>query len=159
MFAARQEFYLFSQDKVRAGILAQQQDSDEPGCSISKPSIVVVDDQQIIADTTTAVLNRFGFRAVQAYSGPSALDVALKMKPDYLLTDIMMPGMNGLDLAIAVQERLPSTLIVLISGQAGISDILHQAKEKGYEFGLLAKPVHPEKLLQYLKNKAPHLWT
>jgi CheY-like chemotaxis protein len=159
MLAICQEFHLFAQDNVRDALLAQQQENTAEARRNAKPTILVVDDQHIIADTTAEVLNRFGFRAARSYNGHSALDVALELKPDYLLTDIMMPGMNGIDLAIAVQKQLPATLIVLISGQAGITDILRQARDNGYEFSLLAKPIHPEKLLEYLKKKAPGLWT
>jgi len=41
---------------------------------------------------------------------------------------------------------------------AGITDLIRQAKESGYEFNLLAKPIHPDKFLEYLKQKAPHFW-
>jgi len=57
-----------------------------------------------------------------------------------------------------VHNQLPATIIVLLSGQAGISDLLRQAKERGYEFSLLAKPIHPEKLVEYLKLKGPQFW-
>jgi CheY-like chemotaxis protein len=159
MLEIREEFYLFSQDSVRNVLVAQQQQTTERARRARKPIILVVDDQHMIADTTATILNRSGFRAVHAYNGHSALDMALELKPDYLLTDIMMPGMNGVDLAIAIQKQLPATLIVLISGQAGITEILRQAKDDGHEFSLLAKPIHPEKLLEYLKKKAPWLWT
>ena len=157
MLAIRPEFYLFSQD-VPDGFFAQQLESTEEDRRTAKPTILVVDDQHIIADTTAEVLNRSGFRATRAYNGHSALDMALELKPDYLLTDIMMPGMNGIELAITIQQQLPATLIVLFSGQAGITDILRQAEDNGHEFSLLAKPIHPEKLLEYLKKKAPQFW-
>jgi CheY-like chemotaxis protein len=158
MLGITPELYLFSHEDVLKGIGAQEQESTEISRQLRKPTILVVDDQQLIADTTAMVLNQSGFRAERAYSGDSALNVARQLKPDYLLTDIVMPGMNGVDLAIAVRNQLPATVIVLISGQAGISDLLRQAKDGGYEFNLLAKPIHPEKLLEYLKQKAPHFW-
>jgi CheY-like chemotaxis protein len=157
MLAIRPEFYLFSQD-VPDGLLARQAENTEEARRSVRPTILVVDDQHMIADTTAEVLNRSGFRAMRAYSGDSALKMAVELKPDYLLTDIMMPGMNGVELAIAVQQQLPATLIVLISGQAGITDILREAQNNGHQFSLLAKPIHPEKLLEYLKKKAPKLW-
>lgn len=153
------ELYLFSHEDALKGGAGEEQQSTEAARQLRKPTILVVDDQRMIADTTTMVLNQSGFRAECTYSGESALEMALKQKPNYLLTDIVMPGMNGVDLAICVQNQLPATVIVLLSGQAGITDLLRQAKDVGYEFNLLAKPIHPEKLLEYLKKKAPHLWT
>lgn len=152
------ELLLFSHEDVLKRIATEDQDDNQTARQLRKPTILVVDDQRMIADTTTMVLNQAGFRAECAYSGESALEMALSLKPDYLLTDIVMPGMNGVDLAVCVHTQLPATLIVLLSGQAGITDLLRQAKDGGYEFNLLAKPIHPEKLLEYLKQKAPHFW-
>jgi CheY-like chemotaxis protein len=152
------ELYLYSHENALKGLDAGAQESVESSVRQRKPTILVVDDQQIIADTTTMVLNQSGFRAQSAYGGEAALEISLQLKPDYLLTDIVMPGMNGIDLAVSVRKQLPATIIVLLSGQAGITDLLRQAKESGHEFNLLAKPIHPSKLLEYLKRKAPHLW-
>jgi CheY-like chemotaxis protein len=118
-----------------------------------RPTILVVDDEKMIADTTTEILNRFGFRAVHAYDAPTGLEIAAKLKPDYLLTDVLMPVMNGVEFAIAITKMLPETKILLFSGQVGISDILRQGEEKGYVFDLVAKPIHPAKLIERLKKK------
>jgi CheY-like chemotaxis protein len=158
MLEIRSELYLFSYEDVLKGIAADEQEDTGISERLRKPTILVVDDQHLIADTTTMVLNQAGFRAERAYNGQSALELALKLKPDYLLTDIVMPGMNGVDLAISVRNQLPATVIVLISGQAGVTDCLRKARDQGYEFNLLAKPIHPEKLLEYLKQTAPHFW-
>lgn len=158
MLGINPELYLFSDNNLVKGTSAEEQEDSDVSRRQRRPSILVVDDQQVIADTTMLVLNRSGFRAERAYSSQSGLEMALKLRPDYLLTDIVMPGMNGIDLAIRVRRELPSTVIVLISGQAGVTDLLRTAKQSGHEFNLLAKPIHPEKLLEYLKHKAPHLW-
>ena len=159
MLGIMSELYLYSNDDVLKNLGAPEE-HDRAGVSrqLRKPTILVVDDQRLIADTTSMVLNQSGFRAEHAYNGLSALEIAMRLKPDYLLTDIVMPGMNGVELAIAVRQQLPATVIVLLSGQAGVTDLIRQAKDGGYEFHLLAKPIHPEKLLEYLQRKAPHLW-
>jgi CheY-like chemotaxis protein len=121
------------------------------------PSILVVDDQRIIADTTAEILNRSEFRAVAAYDGKTALRLATESRPDILLTDVMMPGMNGIDLAIAVRDEQPETTVILFSGQAVTRDLLENARSEGYEFELLLKPIHPEELIQRLKA-TPNRW-
>jgi hypothetical protein len=63
--------------------------------------------------------------------------------------------MNGVELAIAVSEMWPTTRILLFSGQAGISDALLQGHEQGYDFELVAKPVHPIKLIERLQKQQP----
>jgi CheY-like chemotaxis protein len=70
-----------------------------------------------------------------------------------LLADVLMPLMNCVELAIAIARMLPATKILLFSGQVGISDILRQGEEEGYVFDLVAKPIHPEKLVEHLKRK------
>ena len=112
----------------------------------------MVDDERLLADTTAAILRRAGFNAKIAYDGFGALEMATSFHPDYLLTDIMMPGMNGVELAIAMTQMDPATKILLISGQAGIADILEESKGRGFEFPLLAKPVHPSKLIERLRK-------
>lgn len=118
----------------------------------ARPSILVVDDQQIIADSLADILNGSGFHAKAAYGGREALQLADAMRPDYLLTDVVMPAMNGVQLAIAIRQKMPATRILLLSGQAGISDILQDGRRQGYDFELIAKPIHPDRLIEQLKK-------
>jgi len=122
------------------------------GHAAAQPRILVVDDERLLADTTTAILSRAGYDAKTAYDGFSALEMVGSFRPDYLLTDIMMPDMNGVELAIAVTGKYPETSVLLFSGQAGISPILEASKAKGYEFPLLAKPVPPAQLIEKLRS-------
>ena len=117
----------------------------------AQPRILVVDDERILADTTAAILSRAGFVARAVYDGFEAMATVASFHPDYLLTDVMMPVMNGVELAIAIAKIYPATKIVLFSGQAGISQILEDSKAQGFEFPLLAKPVHPSRLIEGLK--------
>jgi CheY-like chemotaxis protein len=126
--------------------------SEAEGRVAAQPKILVVDDERLLADTTTAILGRAGFIAKTAYDGFGALEMMASFHPDYLLTDIMMPAMNGVELAIAVTKMYPGTKIMLFSGQAGISEIMEKCKMEGFEFQLLAKPVHPSKLVEGLKS-------
>lgn len=119
----------------------------------NRPTVLVVDDMHMVADTTVEILNRKGFRAIAAYSGHGALRLVEEFKPDYLLADVAMPAMNGVELAIAVTRSHPATRIILFSGQAGVNDLLRQAHAAGYNFEVLAKPIHPEKLVAHLKKK------
>ena len=125
-------------------------EGETEGNSATQTRVLVVDDERLLADTTAAILRRAGFSAKTAYDGFGALEMMASFHPDYLLTDIMMPGMNGVELAIAITKIHPATKILLFSGQAGISEILEDSIAKGFEFPLLAKPVHPTKLIERL---------
>jgi CheY-like chemotaxis protein len=95
-----------------------------------------------------------GFDVVAAYDGWGALENAGRFRPDYLLSDVLMPKMNGVELAIAIQKMHPATKILLFSGQAGISEILLSGQRQGLKYELIAKPIHPRKLIQILKEEA-----
>jgi CheY-like chemotaxis protein len=116
----------------------------------ARSRILVVDDERLLADTTAAILRQAGFDAKTAYDGLGALEMTASFHPDYLLTDIMMPVMNGVELAIAITKMHPATKILLFSGQAGISDILEESRARGFDFPLLSKPVHPSNLIDEL---------
>jgi CheY-like chemotaxis protein len=117
------------------------------------PRVLVVDDQKLIANTVAEILQGAGFHAVTAYDGWTALEIAAHFRPDYLLSDVLMPQMNGVDLAIAIRKMYPAAKILLFSGQAGISEILLNGQEQGFEFDLIAKPIHPLKLIDRLRGQ------
>jgi len=65
---------------------------------------------------------------------------------------VMMPGMNGVDLAIEVTKSKPACKVLLFSGQASTADLLRSARESGYSFSMLSKPVHPADLLAHIST-------
>ena len=131
--------------------LSDKEDFSQPQQSL--PKILVVDDERRIADTLAEILQMSGFHVVIAYDGWEALEAAARFRPDYLLTDVLMPRMNGVDLAIAIRKMYPDARILLFSGQAGISEILLDGQRQGFEFELIAKPIHPVKLIERLKEQ------
>jgi CheY-like chemotaxis protein len=116
-----------------------------------KPKVLVVDDERVIADTLAMILNQSGFDAKAVYSGEKAVELASTFTPDMLITDVIMADLNGIDAAIMIRALLPKIKILLFSGQAATADLLEKARAKGYEFEILAKPVHPQDLLSRLQ--------
>jgi DNA-binding response OmpR family regulator len=117
-----------------------------------KPRILVADDERVIADTLAMILNQSGFEARPVYSGEGALDLAESFQPDMLISDVIMADLNGIDAAIRMRTLLPGIKILLFSGQAATADLLEKARKEGYEFDILAKPVHPQDLLARLRK-------
>jgi DNA-binding response OmpR family regulator len=109
--------------------------------------IFVVDDEKCIADTLAVILRKSGYDASAFYSAQSALDQLESCRPDLVITDVMMPGMNGVDMAVLIRERHPACKVLLFSGQASTLNILDMVGRRGYDFELLAKPIHPTDLL------------
>jgi len=138
---------------LRGNLYSLPVESNSPQEQSDLPRILVVDDERRIADTVSEILRLAGFHVVSAYDGWKALEIAIRFQPDYLLSDVLMPHMNGVDLAIEVRRICPQAKILLFSGQAGISDILVEGKRRGFEFPLIAKPIHPLKLIERIKEQ------
>ena len=119
--------------------------------AVRSPRILVVDDESVIADTIVQILNRSGFTAQAAYNGSQAIEAAREGCPELVLSDVMMPALDGVETAIAIRELCPDTRIVLFSGQAATMQILARAQERGHTFELLAKPIHPTELIKHLR--------
>jgi CheY-like chemotaxis protein len=120
--------------------------------TLEKRKVLVVDDERVIADTLVIILRRSGFDAVAAYSGEQSLEVAGDFRPDMIISDVIMADMNGIDTAIQIRSLLPNCKVLLFSGQAATADLLERARAQGYEFEILAKPVHPQDLLARLRS-------
>ena len=118
----------------------------------AKPKVLVADDERVIADTLAMILNQSGFQAQAIYSGEGAVELASTFEPDMLISDVIMADLNGIDAAIRIRELLPKIKILLFSGQAATADLLDNARKQGYEFEILAKPVHPQDLLNKLRG-------
>jgi CheY-like chemotaxis protein len=117
-----------------------------------RPVVLVVDDERVIADTLSAILSLNGYAPITAYDGVAALELASLIPPEVLITDVMMPRMNGIDLAINIRQVAPDCEVVLFSGQAQTLDLLEPARLAGHAFALLSKPVHPAVLLERVAN-------
>ena len=116
---------------------------------VEKQSVVVmvVDDEKVIADTLVAILARSGYAAIAAYDGESALERARTTPPQMVITDVCMPGMGGIELAIAIRDRYPDCEILLFSGQMATMDLLIASRNAGHDFAAISKPIHPTELL------------
>ncbi len=109
--------------------------------------ILVVDDEHLIADTLAVILRGCGYQVRVAYEAHGALHQCESVIPDLVISDVAMPGMNGVELAIAIRERYPMCKVLLFSGQATSLDLLEGARQRGHDFDMLQKPIHPKDLL------------
>lgn len=117
---------------------------------MSSKRVLVVDDERCITDTLVVILRMAGYEVEGCYNAECALRSCEVFKPELVITDVSMPGMNGIDMAIELKQKYPDCKILLISGHASTVNLLEKAKKQGYGFDLLAKPVHPSDLLSRL---------
>lgn len=78
--------------------------------------ILVVDDEPLIADSLALILSDNGFETIVAYGGVDALTKAETLSPELLLTDVVMPDLDGIQLAFRLVERWPACKVLFISG-------------------------------------------
>jgi DNA-binding response OmpR family regulator len=115
-------------------------------------SVFVVDDEPLIASTLTQILKANGYDAHCFVNPLEALEAARVSAPDLLISDVIMPELSGIDLAIHFKEQCPTCTVLLIAGRAATNDLLEAARKRGHDFQLIAKPFHPADLLARLKD-------
>jgi CheY-like chemotaxis protein len=109
--------------------------------------VLVVDDVPIIADTLADMLAETGFEAFVAYDGESAIARAANLKPDLLISDITMNGLDGIDTALRVRALMPACKVLLCSGQANALTLFQRSRVEEHCLEVLPKPIHPRSLL------------
>jgi DNA-binding response OmpR family regulator len=109
--------------------------------------VFVVDDEPLVGFTLATILESSGYTA-RSFTDPlDALRAAETNCPDYLISDVMMPALNGIDLGIQFKAIYPKVLVLLFSGHQR-----EDARSKGHGFDILSKPIHPKALLAAIKT-------
>ena len=106
--------------------------------------IYVVDDQKMIARTLSLILEHNGYQARWFSEAYVLLDASVECPPALVVSDVMMPGMTGIELASELRLLQPECKILLFSGQANTEEL---STEACHEYEVLAKPVSPDILL------------
>lgn len=109
--------------------------------------ILIVDDEPVLADTLAVIFRRTGYDAIAVYSCEAALPLIEELRPSFVVSDVVMPGMNGITLAMILRTQFPEIGVLLFSGNADTVNLLELARQKGHYFEVLAKPVSPALML------------
>ncbi|TFZ05043.1 hybrid sensor histidine kinase/response regulator [Ramlibacter rhizophilus] len=124
-----------------------------PGAAQGSSSrVLVVDDLAASAETLTLLLEMEGYRVRVAPDGPTALRVAEEFRPDAVLLDIGLPGMNGFEVAQRLRQQ-PSgidTLLIALTGY-GEAESRHRSAEAGFDFHMV-KPADVDLLLSLVAD-------
>lgn len=119
--------------------------------------VLIADDEVLTADTLGLILRQGGYECRVVYSGASALAQSRDFQPALLISDVIMPDMNGIEVAIRVRELVPGCEILLLSGQAATADLMRQANAAGHHFDVLSKPIPPDELLRHVALRTRRL--
>lgn len=111
---------------------------------IDQPVVLVIDDEEPMRDSCTQILTKNGFQVVTAVDGIEGLNKIGRYKPDLALVDLMMPGMNGLDLLTKIRDSDQNIISIVITGFPTIDSAVEAMKRGAYDF--LPKPFTPDEL-------------
>jgi DNA-binding NtrC family response regulator len=114
--------------------------------------VLIVDDERITGETLTFIFARHGYEARYALSAEAAIQVTAEWAPEFSLIDVMLPGMDGLALAIVISAKYPSSRILLFTGDMASAELLVSARKSDREFQIMSKPIHPTVLLETAKR-------
>ena len=112
---------------------------------MSAHTVLVVDDERNIRRSLEMILSGEDYNVVCASSGEEALDILGKETVHAALLDIVMPGMNGIDLLQKARKARPDLTVIMISGHGTVQDAVRSTKLGAYDF--LEKPLSREKVL------------
>jgi DNA-binding response OmpR family regulator len=110
--------------------------------------VVIVDDERTITDTLALIFTGSGYDVRKAYSAEQAVDLIAEWRPDLAILDVVLPVMNGIDLAALLKAQYPTCRVLLFSGDTRTTELMAEAAQKGCNFEILAKPVHPTVMLE-----------
>jgi CheY-like chemotaxis protein len=117
-----------------------------------KHRILVVGDERTVAETISLVLQRSGYVSQVAYDGEQAIALAREFHPHLIVADVVMPKLDGFGVLAATRSLPDPPKVLLLSGNAAISNRLEMEEEKGFPIRLLTKPVPPPELLATVRS-------
>jgi DNA-binding NtrC family response regulator len=124
--------------------------------SVSSPggsqTVLVVDDEQSLAEMIAAILRKSGYVSHIAHSAEEALRLLDTITPHVLVSDVTMPGMDGVQLGIQLRKRCPECKVLLCSGATTSENALEERRKQGYDFKFLKKPFHAADLLRSIAD-------
>lgn len=136
--------------------------SSETPQDLKQYRIFVVDDEPMIAETLGIILRQQGYMAYVFGDPAEALAAASEMAPDLQISDVMMPILTRIGLALQICEFCSSCKVILFSGHPAPTGLLDNARSHGQDFEALAKPVHPatflDKILSVMMRQWPRAW-
>ena len=115
-----------------------------------RPTVLVVDDDAATRGGLSVLLESWGYQATEAADGKTALAVCKEQLPHAIVTDLMMPQMNGLEFIAALGANVQQIAIIFVTGQATIDTAVQAIKLGAYEY--LPKPLEPQRLRDVLEK-------
>ena len=121
---------------------------------MKKIKVLIVDDEAIIRDALSDWLKDIGYQVFTAENGHEALEVIEREKPGIMIADLVMPGMDGIELMKRARAQRPNIEVIIITAYASIPTAITAMKEGAYDY--IEKPFCPERAELLVKKLAAH---
>ncbi len=123
--------------------------------NVKPTKILVVDDEAIIRESLRDWLSDSGYQVLTAEDGPHALELIEKEAPGIAIVDLVMPGMDGIELLKKAKEISPNIEVIVITAYASIPTAIAAMKEGAYDY--VEKPFSPERVELLIKKLIEHM--
>lgn len=121
---------------------------------MKNPQILIVDDEEKIRKVLTRLLEDEDYRVKSVENGFKAISIISSYKPDVILMDQNMPGLNGIETMVTIKEKNPLLTVIIITAHGEVSLAVDAIKKGAYDY--LEKPFDNEKLLLLIKRATDH---
>jgi len=120
-----------------------------------KRNILIVDDETAVAESLGLIFSTQGYEVREALDAKQAIEILAGWKPDAAILDVMLPGMNGIELSAVLKSNYPECAVLLVSGHPGAADLMSASEGEDTVYDILAKPLHPALLLETVAALLP----
>jgi DNA-binding NtrC family response regulator len=111
--------------------------------------ILVVDDERIVVDVLREIIiQNSGYKCDYCYSGEEALEMIESNEYDVVITDVKLPGIDGIKILEKIKKEKPNIEVILLTGYASMNTAIQAMKYEAYDF--LQKPFEPDRILSIL---------
>ena len=121
---------------------------------MKNPRVLIVDDEEKIRKILIRLLEDEDYHVKAVENGQKAIAVSASYKPDIILMDQNMPGLNGIDALVTIKEKYPSITVIIITAHGEVSLAVDSIKKGAYDY--LEKPFDNDKLLLLIKRATDH---
>ncbi len=125
---------------------------------MEKPRVLIVDDQQAAREGLSEIVSAWGYQTRIAGDGMEAVEIATQFQPFAVISDILMPRLDGFGLLRRIHELLPETAVILLTGQGSVEDAVRAVKEEG-AFYYFEKPINTRALSIVLQRAIEQMVT
>jgi len=119
-----------------------------------RAKVLVVDDETIVRESLRDWLSDVGHQVLTAENGPQALEIIQKEEPRIVIADLVMPGMDGIELLKRVREISPSIEVIIITAYGSIPTAITAMREGAYDY--IEKPFCPERAELLIEKLVEH---